>query len=271
MVWVAWWDCKNHCINLIQSCTRHCRVLTWVTILKEALCHCINTLLKCGKKILPYHISKFWAIDSPLILCAYYCTLHIDYGHHEVGLLVSFLFPSCYTTHRESFRPHSPLSSSWCKSLVKWIFLVNEICTIKIKTTLCHSSRILIQVCAGKSSCKKQLSTFCQFQSFFPGATVVLFFMHLRTVGFDRCCKPASSWTRVEGIDPTVARRFKIVHFINLLSLLSSLRAFPIFNSLLFSGAFTVDIYFLQCLYTVALWYREKVLRSSMQRSPASW
>ena len=79
--------------------------------------------------------------------------------------------------------------------------------------------------------------------------------MHLRTVRlwFDTYRQPASSCTRVEVNDPIVARRFKIVHFISLLSLSSSFRAFPIFEILLSSGTLTVDIGFLQCLYRVAL------------------
>ena len=133
-VWAAWGDCKNHCPNLIQSSTSHCRVLTWITILKEAFCHCISTLLKCRRKIFSHHIGKFWTINFSLVLCAHYCTLPIGYGEHEVGLLISFLFPFHCTTHCESFRFHSPLPSSWCKSLVKWVFLVNGTCSIKIKT-----------------------------------------------------------------------------------------------------------------------------------------
>ena len=77
--------------------------------------------------------------------------------------------------------------------------------------------------------------------------------MYRCTVRFDTCCKPASSCTRVEVNDPTVARRLKIVRFISLLSLSLSFRAVPVFNVFLSSGAFTVDISFLQCLYAVAL------------------
>ena len=114
------------------------------------------------------------------------------------------------------------------------------------------------QVCADKSSCKKQLSL--SHLPFFPGATVVVSkFIHVSSYcAIYTCCNPSSRCTRVDVNDPTVARRFKIVCFISLLSLSSIFRAFPTFNFLLSSGAFTGDIDFLQCLYTVALWYLAK-------------
>ena len=200
--------------------------MTWAAILKEAFCHCISTLLKCRRKIFSYHIGKFWAINSSLVLCAHYWTLPIGNGHNEVGLLVSFLFPFRCTTHCESFRSHSPFSSFRCKSLVKQIFLVNEICSIKIKTNPTPSEFkpkfVPINLPA------KSNSTFCQFQSsilfsWSGSSGIQVHSCYLRTVQFDTRYKPTSSCTRVEVNDPTVARRFKTDRFISILSLIKFL------------------------------------------------
>ena len=232
-IWVAWWDCKNHCHNLIQRFTDHCKVLTLVTILKKVFCHCIRF---CSNA---------------------YCTL----SHRlwppwsgPVGFLPFFSFAVQPTVNL--FRSHTSLSSFWCKHLIKWIYPVNQTRAIKIKPNFTRSkfgSKFVLVKLRTKSNSELFVS-----------------FSHQSFSWFQSCCKQASSSTCVEVNDPTVAHRFKIVCYISLLSLSSSFCAFPIFNFLLFSGPFAVDTGFLQHLHTVALWYVAKVLRSSLPYSPAS-
>ena len=201
-------------------------------------------MANCGPLIRPWYCAHITTIG---VVC---------YGHHEVGLLVFFLFPSCCTTHCESFRSHYLPSSSWSKCLIKWVFLVNETCIIKIKTDAFppEFEPKFVSVNLPTKTILNFLSVsvispfFLERQWWYPSS-----FMYLRTVRFNTYCIPASSCPRVEVNDPTVACRFQIVCFISRLSPSSSFCSFPIFNFLLSSGGvFAVDIDLLQCLYTVA-------------------
>ena len=89
------------------------------------------------------------------------------------------------------FRSHSLLSSFWCKLLIKWIFLVNQTCAIKIKpnsTRPKFGSKFVLVKLRTKSNSELFVS-----------------FSHQSFGRFQSCCKRASSSTCVEVNDPTVA------------------------------------------------------------------